>query len=140
MFIDETDLMGKMDAAILSRITEDDETIITTANKFAEDTLKNKLGARYNMTTELSKSGTGRDGTLLEYALNLVVFRVYERIQDLDVPERVVKLYDDTLIDLDKINSGKSSLDSLEKMTDADGNKKTRFYYGSTEKRDNNPY
>jgi len=140
MFIDETDLQGKMDATILSRITNDDETIVTTANKFVEDTLKNKLGARYNMTIELGKSGDARDGTLLEYALNLAVFRIYERIQDLDVPDRIVKLYDDTLTDLDKINEGKTSLSSLTKTLDTDGNKKTRFYYGSTEKRDNNPF
>jgi len=108
MFLATTDFNNKIDDDLRIKITEDDEDITTAAIKYADDTLKNMLGERYNMTTELAKQGDARDGTLLDYALNLAVFRIYERMPDVDVPERVVKLYDDTLEDLNQINQGKN--------------------------------
>jgi hypothetical protein len=140
MYIDQTDIEGKIDATLLSRITGDDADKLATAINFAQSTIYGKLADRYQITAELALTGDNRNGVILEYALNLAIYRIYELIQDLDVPERVVKNYDDTQESLDKLNTGKTSLAGLTKALDSSGNKKSRFNWGSSTKRDNSAY
>ena len=71
--------------------------------------------------------------------MNLAVYFFYERIPDEQVPARVVKNYDDTRSDLDKIARGKLSV-TLTHLTDDDGKKETVFHWGSNPKRSHNPF
>lgn len=140
MYISQTDIQSKISADLLARIIGADTEAIPTAVMFAEQTITNKLADRYKIANELALTDDARNGVIVEYALNLAVFRLYERIHDNEVPERVVKLYDDTQSQLDKLNTGKTSLSGLDKATDADGNAKSRFNWGSATKRDQSPY
>ena len=71
--------------------------------------------------------------------MNLAVYFFYERIPDEQVPARIVKNYDDTRSDLEKIARGKMHT-TLESMLNDDETKKTIFSWSSNPPREHNPF
>ena len=71
---------------------------------------------------------------------HLAIYDIYDRVPDEDVPERVIKNYDDTWVQLMNASAGKLSLD-LPKATDPEtGKKKTKFRGGSMPPRTHGRY
>ncbi len=91
---------------------------------------------RYDMDTELTKTGTDRHASIIFYLKNICLYILYERIEDEDVPERIIKNYNDTIETLREIAQGKLPLNLPIKEVDTDGDgipdqKKTKFRWGS---------
>ncbi len=91
---------------------------------------------RYDMDTELAKTGTDRHASIIFYLKNICLYILYERIEDDDVPERIIKNYNDTIETLREIAQGKLPLSLPIKEVDTDGDgipdqKKTKFRWGS---------
>jgi len=100
--------------------------------------VRDACGQRYDITAELSKTGSSRNATLIRWMATLTAYLLYGSIADNDVPERVVKNYDDVMSELRLVNSGKMSV-QLDRISDSTG-KKTRFQFGSETRREHNAF
>lgn len=111
MYIQKSDYKGRISTALLDIIVSEDETaILTEASKTAEDTLKSTAGVLYNIDDEFTKTGTNRNGFILSMALSIALYNLYQITDDYEVPQKVIKNYDDTMHDLTKIANGKMNL------------------------------
>lgn len=90
---------------------------------------------RYDMDAELAKTGVDRHASIIFYLKNICLYILYERIEDDQVPERIIKNYNDTIETLREIAQGKLPLSLPLKEVDTDGDglpdqKQTRFRWG----------
>lgn len=90
---------------------------------------------RFQIEEEFEKVGSDRNGSVKHYCKRLCLYFLYERIEDDEVPERIVKNYDDTIETLRQIAKGKMSISIPLKMEDTDGDgegdkSKTKFRWG----------
>ena len=131
MFLQQDDMKAGIRAYRLDQIIDADSTVFDAAAVESESYLRNILdGAGYDAAYELGRTGTFRDGTLLSWCRYLCIYKLYERVPDEAVPERVVKNYDDTIAMLRRVADGRMNLD-LQRKTAEDGGKKTKFQWGS---------
>ena len=76
---------------------------------------------------------------LVRYSLSIAVYGLYSKIPDEEIPERVVKDYDDAMEDIRLISQGKLR-STLPLNTDSDGNTTVKIRMGSNDPRSHNPY
>lgn len=107
-FLTKNDFNSKITANVLNQITGGDDTLLSDAENKAAAVINDMLSGNYNIALELAKTGTSRHQALLGWMLYLAVYFLYERIPDSELPERVVKNYDDTLTVLKDIARGKT--------------------------------
>lgn len=138
-FITIDDYKGKRSARILDLITGEDDSILNTAETTAIGIITDRLAERYDLAAELAKTDTSRNVSLVRWILALSIYDIYSRIPDEQVPERVIKDYDDTMSELEKIQIGKLGC-SLTRETDTEGETITRFRMGNNTPRTHDPY
>ncbi len=139
-FLTRDDYPAKIDISLMDQITGGDDTILDTTEADAASVIIDRIGTKYKVADELTKSGAGRNRSLVRWMLNISVYFLYGRVPDNDIPERVTKDYDDTLRDLEKIASGKLSCTIDRIMDTATGTVITRIRMGSNAPRSHNPY
>lgn len=114
MYVVKADYKSRINIDLLNRILAEGESngddLLATASKMAEDTISTLAGVLYNIGNELEKAGAQRNHLILLWALNLATYQVYQRIDDEEVPEKVIKNYDDTMEDLIKVSKGQYPL------------------------------
>ncbi len=121
MYLEKSDYT-RIDSKLLELLlTEDENEILSAANKIAMDTIKTKVGVLYNITGELEKTADARNGYILSLAMSIGLFEIYQRIDSEDIPKKVIKNYDDAMDTLDDISKGKSPLDLPAKGSESDG-------------------
>jgi hypothetical protein len=139
-FISYNDYQTAKSSRILDLITEDNDTLLDTAELTAIGKITDRLAEKFNLAAEFAKTGSDRNTSLMSWVLALSLYYIYARVPDNDVPERVIKDYDDTLKELEQIQQGKLSC-SLQRITDTTtGEIKTRFRMGNSEPRTHDPY
>ena len=116
-FLTRDDYPSKIDLALLDQITGEDDTILDQTESDAAQAIIDRIGDKYKVEAELGKSGDGRNRSLIRWMLNISVYYLYGRVADADIPDRVVKDYDDTKRDLEKIAAGKLSC-TIDRITD----------------------
>jgi len=94
----------------------------------------------YAIDDELAKTLNDRHKGVVFYMKNITLYILYERIEDDDVPERIIKNYNDTIETLQEISKGKLTigLPLPEVDTDGDGTPdglQTRFRWGGEQRR-----
>ena len=119
---------------LLDNTEEDTPNVFTQAAMEAQSLVRDYL-VRYDMDTELAKTGVDRHASIIFYLKNICLYILYERIEDDEVPERIVKNYNDTIETLREIAQGKLPLSLPLKEIDTDGDgipdqKSTRFRCG----------
>jgi hypothetical protein len=135
MFIEKNDLETVIRIPRLDQITDGDDAIVTSAIAEAIGIMINFLtGVGYDTQQIFNATGNSRDMQLVGWARYITLYKVYERVPDAQVPDRVVKNYDDTLTDLRKVSDGRMSM-NLPRKVEPDGTKKTKFRWGSQPKR-----
>lgn len=141
-FITQADYKPKIKERHILQIIEDDEDILTDAEATAMAIVENKLFQRYDMDQALAQEGDSRNRVLLRWVICLVLYDIYERIDDDLIPERIVKNYDDCMNELDEIQKGNMAvkLPPLELDEDGDGviDTTARLRIGSDTPRDFN--
>lgn len=121
MYLEKADYT-RIDSGLLQLLlTQDENEILSAANKIAIDTIKTKVGVLYNITAELEKTADARNGYILSLAMSIGLFEIYQRIDSEDIPKKVIKNYDDAMDTLDDISKGKSPLDLPAKGSENDG-------------------
>jgi hypothetical protein len=101
-----TDLLNK----IISEGASDGSDVLATVGKIAEDTISTLAGVLYDTAPELAKAGALRNYMLLSWALSIACYEAYQRIDDEQIPEKVIKNYNDAMADLEKVSQGKKVL------------------------------
>jgi len=139
-FLTPDDFLMKMSEDIRNQITDTNDAILDDAEIHATAIIQDAFYDKYDLDAEFAKTGDERHRNLLRWMLNLTVYFIYERIPDTEVPERVVKNYDDTVAEIKAIEQGKRNT-SLTKLIREDNlRKETNFRWGSNEPRTHNPY
>jgi hypothetical protein len=138
-FLTNEDLYTAIDKDVFNMLIEKVPTRLEDSEATARGYISGNLGSRYNLQNEFAKSGGARNATLVRWMIYLTVYYLYNTVQDLDIPERVTKNYDDVRKEIEKIVAGKMATD-LTPITGEDGKPKTIFHWGSSQKRTHNPY
>ena len=139
-FLTIEDFTMKMSEDIRNQITDTNDAMLDDAEIHATAIIQDAFYDKYDLDAEFAKTGDERHRNLLRWMLNLTVYFIYERIPDDEVPERVVKNYDDTIADIKAVEQGKRNT-SLKKLIRADNlRNETNFRWGSNEPRINNPF
>jgi hypothetical protein len=139
IFITIEDFNRKLSVDIRNQITDNDDTILDLAEAEATAIIQDAFSQFYDLNSEFAKADTDRNMNLVRLMLNLVVYFIYERVPDSQVPPRVVKNYDDTIREIRDIEAGKRSI-SLARINDIEtGKPSTVFRWGSNTKRTHTP-
>ena len=75
----------------------------------------------------------------MRWTIAIVIYTIYARIPDDEVPERVIKDYDDAIRELELIQQGRLSC-TLTLNTDSEGETVSRIRMGSNDPRTHDPY
>lgn len=137
-FLQQSDYNSFINPQLLNMLLEGDSDKLEDAEDMASGYINSNLSARYNLTTEFSRSAGGRNKTLVRWMLSLSVYYLHNTVADTDIPERVAKNYDDVRKEIEAVASGKMATDLL--PLQQDGKVKTRFRWGSSPKRSHNPF
>lgn len=94
----------------------------------------------FQIEEELQKTGDDRHFSIVFYIKNICLYIIYKRIEDYEVPDRVIKDYEETIATLDEIAKGKLPISLPLKGEDTDGDGeidsvRTKFRWGSERKR-----
>lgn len=115
---------------VIDQITDDDDTLLDQVEEDAINIVKTKLH-HYDTETLFAQTGNDRDRTVLRWCKNLALYFIYERTDDAFVPDSVVKNYDDTMEQLDRLSNGREYLD-LPRNVDADSVATSKFRSGGS--------
>lgn len=137
-FLQQSDYNSFINPQLLNMLLEGDIGRLENAEDMASGYINSNLSARYNLTTEFSRSSGGRNKTLVRWMLSLSVYYLHNTVADTDIPERVAKNYDDVRKEIEAVASGKMATDLI--PLQQDGKVKTRFRWGSSPKRSHNPF
>lgn len=125
MYVVKTDYYSRISTDLLNRIIQEaannGDDLLATCSKFAEDTIATHANVIYDTSAEWAKAGAERNGLLLVWAINIATYNVYQRIDDEEVPQKVIKNFDDTMEDLQKVSSGKYPLSLPPKQLPGEG-------------------
>jgi phage gp36-like protein len=138
-FIIYNDYQTRLSTRILDLLTNDTDYLLDNAENEAKAMITDRLGDRYDLTAEFGKSGSERNNSLIRFAITIAIYVIYSRIPDEQVPERVVKDYDDTVREMELLQKGKLGC-SLTRLTDSEGETISRFRMGNNTPRTHDPY
>ena len=123
MYLTKADYLPRITATLLNLLLQEDETVLLeAASKMAVDTISVKAGVLYDISEVFTKTGEDRDGYILGIATSIGLYELYQRIEDYQVPDKVIKNYDDAIDTLQAISTGKEPLNLPPKSSgDAEG-------------------
>ncbi|MFD0997694.1 phage protein Gp36 family protein [Ohtaekwangia kribbensis] len=130
---------------ILEAADEDEEAILDDAENEAVSILKDALATKYDTDLIFSATGNARHKTVLRWAKVLVIYFIYERVPDEQIPERVLNNYEYLMNPekgyLAQIEKGTKNIDGLPVKTvpgeNGESEPKTRRRWGSVPRRAN---
>ncbi len=143
-YLKQVDLQSSIRDHRLEHILDNTDANNTTnafelASSEAESVVRDYL-IKYAIDDELAKLGDDRHKSVVFYIKNICLYILYERIEDDDVPDRIIKNYDDTIETLRDISKGKLTIGLPLAQIDTDGDGipdtyRTQFRWGSEPKR-----
>lgn len=114
MYIIKQDYASRINLDLLNQIVDTaeqvEEEILTTIDRIATDTIATYAGVLYDTTGEFAKSGAARNYLLVRWAMDISVYEMYQRTDDEEIPEKVIKNYNDAMEDLQAVANGKLPL------------------------------
>lgn len=138
-YITSADLESSLRDLSLEQIAEnitDGNTAdaILEAKRQAMGLAQNYL-TRYDLETEWHKTGVNRNYGLVFHLKNICLYIIYQRVEGDEMPEHVLKNYQDSIESLEKISKGKIEFDLPLKQIDTDGDGEVdsdnvKFRYG----------
>lgn len=128
-YITTDDLLARITQQRLEQITDSDTTLIDTAESTALAMIRDYIHPYYDVDTIYSVSGTDRHLQVVRWTVSIVLYILYERIADVQLPDRIVRNYEDTLALLENIADGKQSV--LLPAIEEEGVPETKFRGGS---------
>lgn len=136
-FIEREDYLIYIRDARLKQMIDETPSILDDAEDTAIAIVNDALYSRYDMNTIWAKTGDERPKQVVRWVLNLAIYFLHERLPDRLVPDRVIKMYDETQLHLRDMEDGKksTSLQLIEDSVNESGHIKTKFRWGSRDAR-----
>lgn len=139
-FITYNDYETRLSPRILDLLTAGDNALLDKAETEAVGIINDRLSTIYNTPAELAKTDPDRNPSLVRWAISIAIYVLYARIPDEQVPERVIKDYDDTIRELEMLQQGKLNC-TLSRLTDSEGTViSSRFRMGNNTPRSHDPF
>lgn len=140
MFLTLADYAPHIKTAILTAITEGDDTNRTNMEKVVQEEISMALRVRYDVPNVFNKAGDARNQYLVALFVHIVLYRLAARLNPGQITESIKTNFGNAKQDLDKIASGSFELDlPLVGDTNNDGvDDKNVIQWGSMKPR--NPY
>jgi hypothetical protein len=137
MYITDSDFRTRITDQKLALLIQSDSSILEDSDRIATDTIKGYLGAIYDLSAEFAKKGTARNYLIVNWAVNIALYIIYQRRPDADVPQKVIKNHDDTISELADISKGKASV-NITRLTSSEGTVIAKRRIGSAKPRSHN--
>lgn len=134
-FIAKTDIEKAIKADMLAALLDSDDTVVTAAIDEAEAKVQNYLSGRFDMETELAKTGTDRHQLLVVYTGDIAIYNIWRYVDPMQIPARRVAAYEEAMEWLKAAMSGEAST-TLTPESDGETSGGT-LYFGSNDKRGN---
>lgn len=131
-----TDLLMSISENAIDKITRNNETKLEDCEEIAIGYLTEKLSSMFQIAGEFSNSS--RNATVVRWCVHLMVYFLYQAVPDNDIPERVIKNYDDVVREIERVASGRDAC-SLPRVTTS-GEVRTRLRWSAEKKRSHNPF
>lgn len=132
-FITKADYYTGKRQQVIDQLIDDDDSLLDEAEKDAIDLVTTKLH-HYDTETIFSQVGDDRDRTVLRWCKYIALYYLYNRTDDAFIPESVVKNYDDTMDQLDRLSNAREFLDLPRKLNE-DETKSSKFRSGGSKPR-----
>lgn len=120
-FLTKDDLKTVSTPEVIDLITGSDDTIVTTIITECTEIAKSYLHRYYDTQQIFSQSGTDRSQIVLKYLKDMVVHEIYIRRTRNAMNEVAAARYEEAMLWLDKVSSGKIDPDLPRKQVDTDG-------------------
>lgn len=106
-FIVKSDLLTYIDESTIDQITDNTDTYVAEAIQDAEQRIREKISPRFDMDSELNKTGSNRQRSLLKHCINLSIYFLFQRLYTDVLPEGRVEGKDEAEQWLDDVYNGK---------------------------------
>jgi phage gp36-like protein len=134
-FIELTDYPAVIHSEILTALTRGDNTIIEDAEDRAVEEMKGFLTSRYDVDQIFNATGTNRNKLILQYTLDIAIYRLHLIHNPQKMPESRVVLYEQALEWLKQVSKGNINPKDLPVLMPQ--NIHGQLLYGSNNKRNN---
>ena len=94
-FLLKADLLRYIDLSTLDQLTDGDDTIVDEAILDVEERIREKISQRVDTDSELTKTGTSRNRSLLAHSINLAIYYLFKRLYTDVLPEGRVQGMED---------------------------------------------
>ena len=132
-YLEKADYAANIRTNRLDMIIEDDPVLLDVVESSAIALVRDALHSRFDVDDIFGRRGADRHAQVLRWVKTLVVYFIYERIPDRQMPERVETDYRQTLDWLGEIEDGKKSVD-LPRRSEGD-QPAAKFRWGSLPRR-----
>ena len=139
IFLTLNDITAKIPEAILSQITDSIDAVLDQAEQQAIAYVRDHLTGKYDIDAELQKTGADRHPSLVRWLTDLVIYYIYNRVPDVQIPDRVWKNYDDTRKELEQISLGKRQT-TLTPVYNDENIRVTYFSFDTKKDRTHSPF
>ena len=113
-------------AEILEDTDPENNVNLQAAMAEAESIVIDFLYARYNTEVIFNQTGTDRSNTVLGWLRAITLYKLYERIPDELLPERIVLNYEETMKIIGYVSEGRRDI-NLPRRVNQEGVKTTKF-------------
>ena len=134
-FITTTDYPAVIHSEILNALTRGDNTIIEEAEDRAIEEMKGYLSSRYDVENIFNKTGSDRNKVILQYALDIAIYRLHIIHNPQKMPESRLALYEQAIEWLKQVSKGMINPPDLPVLSPQ--NVHGQVLYGSNDKRSN---
>lgn len=138
-FLEERDYVVFISPTALQKVVRQNINLEKDSEFLAYSYISDKLSKRFDIESEIQNKGDVRNPTLVRWMTVLAIYYLYQSIPDDEIPERVIKNYDDVIKEMQRVASGKDNT-NLSSITDSDGNSSTVFQWSSQKRRTHNPF
>ncbi|MEA2041144.1 MAG: phage protein Gp36 family protein [Bacteroidota bacterium] len=131
IFLTQTDIHKRIPSGILTQITNNNPEFLDDAENNAIGLVIDQLSGMYDIAGELDKTGYDRHAALTLWLLSLACYYIYSAVPDNEVPERIIKDYNDARHDLQQVAAGRVPTTLSPELNEDETTKRvTRYGFG----------
>lgn len=138
-FLQPADFLVFITESAFQKLLRNNDSKLTDSERLAYGYIAEKLSARFRITEEIAEQGESRNLSLVRWMSCLSIYFLYQSVPDEEIPERVVKNYDDVCREVERTAAGKDNC-TLLPVLDHSGKPKTAFRWSSQPRRSHNPF
>jgi hypothetical protein len=121
VFLVKDDFKIAIELNYLDEITDNDDTLLDSAESLAIEKVAMELDGRYDTDAIFDHTGSARHPLIIDYVARIAVFNLYSRINPLAIPENVAEMTANVMMELKRINRQETTPRGLEHRIDDDG-------------------